>query len=129
MTRHTILLIDACISLVLGVFLLVFPRQLVELLGLPPAESKFYPGILGAVVVGIAIALFRERLRKPMGPVGLGVAGAIAIDLCAALFLAGWLLLEGALPLWGRIVMWGIVAVLVIVSGLGAIAQRKQEQS
>jgi peptidoglycan/LPS O-acetylase OafA/YrhL len=127
MTRSTILLIDAAISLVLGLFLLVFPTRLVKLLGLPPAET-FYPGILGAVVVGIAIALFLDWKRKPPGLVGLGVGGAIAIDLCAALFLAVWLLLGGVhLPVRGRIVLWAVVAVLVIVSGLGLAAKRKQE--
>jgi hypothetical protein len=129
MTRSTILLIDALISLVLGLFLLVLPQGLVEWLGLPSAGTTFYPGILGAVVVAIAVALLLECRRKTQGPVGLGVSGAIAIDTAAALFVAGWLLLDGVrLPLRGRIVLWGVVAVLVSVSGLGAVTRRKQER-
>lgn len=121
------LLVDAVISLVLGLFLLVFPARVVELLGLPPADTMLYPGVLGAVVVGIAIALFLEWKRKPQGRVGLGLGGAVAIDLSAALFLAGWLLFGAAhVPARGRIVLWAIVAVLATVSGLGLAAKRQQ---
>lgn len=122
MSRSTILLIDALVSLVLGVVLVAFPKSLVELLGLPPTETTFYPRLLGAVVIGIAIALLFEWKRRPNGRVGLGVVGAIAVDLCAALFLAGWLLVGGLdLPVRGRVLLWLIVALLVGVSGLGLL--------
>lgn len=127
MNRSTVLLIDALVSLALGVILLAFSKPLVELLGIPPTETIFYPSILGAVVVGIAIALFIEWKRQPDGAVGLGLGGAIAIDLCAALFLAGWLIFGRlALPLRGQILLWVIVFILVGVSGLGLFARRKQ---
>lgn len=122
MNRSTILLIDAVISLVLGVVLALFPQPLVEWLGVPPTESTFYPSILGAVVIGIAFALFLEWSRKAAEPVGLGVGGAIAVDLCAAFFLAGWLLVGGLNgPLRGRVFLWLVVAVLVLVSGMGLL--------
>lgn len=125
MKRSQILLVDAVISLVLGVALAVFPNRLAELLGLPPAETKFYPSLLGAVVTGVAIALFVEWKRRPAETAGLGVRGAIAIDLCAALALAAWLLFGGLdLPIRGQIVLWAITALLVIVSGFGLAANR-----
>lgn len=125
MKRSKILLVDAAISLVLGVALAVFPNWLAELLGLPPAETKFYPSLLGAVVTGVAIALFVEWKHRPAGAAGLGVWGAIAIDLCAAVALAGWLVFGGLnLPVRGQILLWSITALLVIVSGFGLAANR-----
>ena len=127
MSRSTVLLIDAIVSFVLGVALAAFPASLVELLGIPPAETTFYPHILGAVVIGIALALFVEWKRKPNGLVGLGLGGAIAIDLCAAVFLTGWLLFGGVdLSLRGQFVLWLVVVVLIVVSVLGLVTHRKQ---
>lgn len=127
MNRSTVLLIDAAVSLVLGVVLAAFPRPLVEWLGAPPAESTFYPRTLGAVVIGIAIALVVEWAGRPKGFVGLGLGGAIAIDLAAAVFLAGWLLAGASdLPARGTAVLWGIVGVLVAVSVLGLLSPRNQ---
>jgi len=44
-----LLLIDAVTNLVLGAFLLCFPLGVDDLLGLPAAESAFYPTILDGV--------------------------------------------------------------------------------
>jgi len=57
-----ILLIDALINLILGVLLAVFPRNVVEVLGVPDTDATFYPSILGAVLIGIGMA-FRLPAR------------------------------------------------------------------
>lgn len=130
MSRSIVLLIDAIISLVLGVALVASPKPFVDLLGIPSTQAMIYPSILGAVVIGIAIALFIEWRRKPNELVGLGVGGAIAIDLCAALSLAAWLLFGGLnLPVRGRLLFWSIVVVLIAVSGLGLLSRGKQTYS
>jgi hypothetical protein len=124
MRGPTILLIDTIISLVLGIFLITFPASLVEALGLPSTEQTFYPRMLGAVTIGISVALFVQWWKRPVRLAGLGVGGAIAIDLFAALFLAGWLLVGGpGLPVRGRILLWLVVLVLVGVSGVGMLTQ------
>jgi hypothetical protein len=115
--RHSWLLtVDALINLVLGVLLLVFPASLVRALGVPPAKVAFYPSLLGAVLVGIGIALVIERAR---GSSGLGLAGAISINMSAGLVLAAWLL-AGSLeiPLRGRVLLWALVVMLVGISSL-----------
>ena len=43
--------------MVLGVVLLSFPAGMVDVLGLPPTNTKFYPGILGAVLAGKGFVL------------------------------------------------------------------------
>ena len=115
--RSLWLSIDSLINLLLGALLVVFPRDLVSFLGLPQAGSAFYPGILGAVLIGIGIALWMERGTDRAGGRGLGLGGAVVINLCAALVLAAWLLFgDLSLSARGSGFLWGIVAVLIVVS-------------
>ena len=57
MIARTILIVDAIINLALGILLLLFTSSIIDTLGVPTASSGFYPNILGAVLIGIAIAL------------------------------------------------------------------------
>ena len=117
-TRPKILLLDAFINIVLGLLLATFPKSVVRLLGVPTTDARFYPSILGAVLLGIGLALLIEFYRQPSQSPGLGLHGAIAINLCGAFFLAGWLL-SGTLniPLRGQVFLWTIAVALVIISG------------
>jgi hypothetical protein len=125
--RSPVLLIDGFINLMLGVALVTFPTKLVDFLGVPMTDVTFYPSILGAVLLGIAIALFFEFLRKSPELVGLGLVGAVAINLCGAVCLAGWLL-TGSLdiPLRGHVILWVLVACLFIISGVELVIQLKR---
>ena len=117
--RDLLLAVDGAINLALGVALVAFPRGLVRALGIPTVENAFYPSVLGGVLVGIGIALFLERRGRRSGPVGLGLAGAVAINLCGGLVLAWWLALGGLdLPLRGRVFLWALVVLLVGLSGV-----------
>lgn len=62
MDKSRILLItDAVINLTLGILLLLlipFPKQIPRLLGVPAVNDAFYASILGAILIGIGIALF-----------------------------------------------------------------------
>jgi len=86
MNRSLLLTIDSLINLLLGVLLVVFPRDLISFLGIPEPSSAFYPSILGALLFGIGIALWMERGpdRPPARDLGLG--GAVVINLCGASF-------------------------------------------
>jgi len=104
---RSILAIDALINFTLGILLLIFPDNLVHLLGIPTSQSKFYPGILGSVLIGIGVALSIEYFQKPDGLNGLGLGGAIAINICGALVLAGWLIWgDLQLPVHGVYFLW-----------------------
>jgi hypothetical protein len=105
---------------VLGLLLVVFPSGLVSALGVPPAEVAFYPGILGAVLFGIGIALMIQRVR---GSSGLGLAGAISINVSAGLALAAWLLFgQLHLPVRGTVFLWVLVLVLLGIGGVELVA-------
>jgi peptidoglycan/LPS O-acetylase OafA/YrhL len=117
MSRNSVLLIDALINLILGVALMAFRPSLAEALGVPQTEHSFYPTILGAVLFGIAVALLLECGGRPKALVGLGLGGAVAINLCGGIVLAIWLA-SGKLtiPMRGRAVLWSLVAILIVIS-------------
>ena len=117
MQKPALLLIDSVINFLLGVLLLFFPRVIIENLGIPMVKNAFYPSILGAVLIGISIALYFEWGRKKTNFVGLGTGGAIIINLCGALALSMWLLFgDLAIPLRGRIILWGLVILIIAVA-------------
>lgn len=121
MNSSILLTIDAAINLALGVLLIIFPKTLVSVLGIPNSDSAFYPSILGAVLFGIGIALLLERFR---GSDGLGLFGAISINLSGGVVLAVWLLSGRlALPLRGLVILWALVLILVGISGFELLAQ------
>ncbi len=124
-SKHkTLLVIDGIINLVLGVLLLLFPAGIVELLGLPYTNTNFYPTILGAVLFGIGIALLIERYGAPKNIRGMGLGGAIAINLCGAGVLLVWLLVAPFdIPLRGHIILWSI-AIIVLIVGLAEIISK-----
>ncbi|MBN2179965.1 MAG: hypothetical protein JW743_11115 [Deltaproteobacteria bacterium] len=115
--KHKVLLvIDGIINLILGLLLLLFPLGIAQILGVPESDINFYPSILGAVIFGIGIALIIEVYGKPKGIHGLGLGGAIAINLCGAGVLLVWLLLKRfEFPLRGQIILWSIALIVLLV--------------
>ena len=119
---NLILVIDAIIDFILGILLMIFPQNLVAFLGLPISYEPFYTSMLGAVLIGIAVALIVECIREPVALGGLGLGGAIAINVCGACVIMLWLM-SGRLiiPLHGYLVLWVFVFMLLIISGIELI--------
>jgi hypothetical protein len=123
MHRSFLLKADAAINLILGVLLMAFPAKLVKALGIPLSDPSFYATILGGVLFGIGLALLLECYRKSNRFIGLGLGGAIAINLCGGLVLAVWLLSNALrLPLRGQIFLWSLVLLLVGISVLEGLS-------
>jgi hypothetical protein len=127
MERSKVLMVDSAINLVLGILLIAFPPSVVQVLGVPMVEQSFYPSILGAVLLGIGIALLIDYFRGPHGIVGLGLAGAISINLCAGFVLAVWLV-KGtlAIPFRGQVFLWSLVVILVSISCIEWIVHHRK---
>jgi hypothetical protein len=118
--KHLLLIVDGIVNLALGIMLIFFPAQLMKTFDLPEVEMFFYVNILGAVLFGIGIALLLERFAGEKRIAGLGIGGAIAINMCAAGVLIFWLLFGNLmLSKGGEIFLWSIV---IIVLGI-AIAE------
>lgn len=127
MNRSPVLVLDAVINLVLGAPLIVFRAGIAEFFGIPVPEQSFYPSVLGAVLFGIGIALLVEYLGKPKGLVGLGLGGAVAINLSAGVVLAGWLVSgELEISVRGHAFLWALVVVVVAVSGIELHVYRRR---
>ena len=126
MYRNLLLKADAAINLILGILLMTFPAKLVNALGVPMADPSFYATILGGVLFGIGLALLLECYRKSNRFAGLGLGGAISINLCGGLVLAFWLLSDKlSLPLRGQIFLWLLVLLLVGISVLEGLSHFK----
>jgi hypothetical protein len=128
-----LLIIDALINLMLGISLLLlipFP-ELPRVLGVPQAANTFYPSILGAVLLGIGIALLMESNRtKPQQLIGLGLGGAVAINLCGGAVLITWLIFGDLnLPGYGMFLLWLIALTLIAISSIELIADRRKTGS
>jgi hypothetical protein len=129
MKYRRLLLLDAIVNLALGVLLVLswpYGEPIARLLGVPLVEAPLYTSLLGAVLIGIAIALSLEWLRALYrAPVGLGLSGAAAINLCAALLLTAWLVFgRPEMPLRGWIVLGVLDVGLLALSALELIAHR-----
>lgn len=117
--HKNLLLIDGIANLILGGLLLLFPLGTANFFGVPQPESNFYPTILGGVIFGIGIALLIERYGFKAQIRGLGLGGAIAINICGSLVLLGWLIFAPPMiPLRGLILLW---AIGIIVLGIGLV--------
>ena len=126
MKRKYVLLADAMINCILGILLLFFSERIVTLLGVPNTDHYFYPNILGGVLFGIGIALLIEIFRKNSRFIGLGLGGAIAINISGGCVLAGWLISNKLdIPGGGRVFLWVLVCVLIGISCTEWIIHRK----
>lgn len=86
-STRALIAIDALVNFGLGLAFLALPTRFFQDLGLPVPGTRLYTAILGAVLIGIAIALILW-LRSHQG---LGPSGAIAINLLGSLAALVWL--------------------------------------
>ena len=131
---RTLLFLDGAVNLGLGLLLIASPGRLVRALGVPGFGDRFYPTILGGVLVGIALALFLASRRRQGGAPGLGLAGAVMINICGAGALAIWLVLASdAVSIRGRITLWGIAMVVLGIAAAeiasGRLKGRRRDRS
>ncbi|MBC8191147.1 MAG: hypothetical protein ISR87_04970 [Candidatus Marinimicrobia bacterium] len=114
----TLLILDALINIFLGLLILLLPVGLLSFLGLPQVSTYFYTSILGAVIFGIGLALILEIFSEKWKVRGLGIAGAIVINLCGGVVLLVWLLfLPLELSFLAKSFLW-IICLVVLVIGL-----------
>jgi hypothetical protein len=121
-----LLIIDSIINLILGILLLLFPLGIARYLGVPESELAFYPTILGAVLLGIGIALLIELNKESFKFSGLGLGGAIIINLLGSIVLLLWLIFKDLrIPMHGEILLWIIGLSIFSIAVIELIAIKK----
>jgi hypothetical protein len=128
MKQARLLELDGIGNVLLGLPLLFASDLVSRFLGLPSTGATLYPAILGAVFVGVGVALLVERFEPSLG--GLGLGGAISINLIFGVVLAGWLVLTDVeLPARGRIVLSSLATILVAISLAEAYSLKAAERA
>jgi len=121
-SRNKILLtIDGIVNIILGILLLLFPFGIAEYLGVPKSNNYFYPTILGGVILGIGVALLFERYGYANKFRGLGLGGAIIINIVGSSVLLLWLIfVDLQIPFRGYIILW-FIGISVFVIGIAEL--------
>jgi len=115
--KNFLLIVDGLINLALGILMVFFPTQMIQAFDLPKADNNFYINLLGAVLFGFGIALLLERFSNQPHRSGLGIAGAIAINIFGSGTLIVWLLFGKLnLSLGGSILLWSIATIVLGVA-------------
>ena len=122
-----LLIIDGIINLLLGILLFSFFKPVIEFLGIPYVEQQFYVKILGAVLFGIGLALIIQTRSPKMG---LGLGGAIAINMCGGVCLVYLLLSQNFnIPTHGKIIIWFVATVLIGLSGVELLSIKTHKEN
>ncbi len=111
--KGILLTADAVVNLVLGAVLVLAPAGVIEFFGLPAAGNYFYTSVLGAVLVGIGLALLLSLGSWS----GLGLMGAVTINLCGATAVVGWMLFNSSvLGIRGKVVLWSVALIVYCIA-------------
>jgi hypothetical protein len=125
-----VLILDAIIKLLLGFTLVIFPRELFWLAGLPVETPPFYAILLGGILVGTGIAQTYEYFRAAGDIAGLGLVGAIIINLFGGLTLAVTLRYGGLeVPFPGSYILGGVAFALLVLGGIEELVYLKKKGS
>jgi hypothetical protein len=110
-----LLWIETLLKLTGGLVLAIAPMSAVKLFGLPQTGTSFWPRLLGAVLIGLAGAMFLEA--RVAGSHGLGLAGCAVVNLTGAAMMAALLVTDAGPPsVRGRGLLWLLVILLAALS-------------
>ncbi len=124
MTASNLLSLEVLVHAGLALLLLAVPGLLIRTLGWPPEPMRFWPRLLGAMQAAIALGIVTTLMRWSHDGMsaGIGLAGAIVINLTMAFALFSMLFLGPYAPTRrGRFVI-GVLAGILLLLALVEIA-------
>ena len=125
--KSVLIELDGYGNIILGLPLLLVPNKVSNFFGLS-MDQPLYPILLGAILIGIGIALLLECYSKKHQ--GLGIAGAICINLTVGIILGFWLILNhSVLSNHGYIVLWFLVVILIGIGSIELFALKNSKTS
>lgn len=112
---HQLLWLETLLKLAGGLVLIIAPNAAARVLGLPSARPSLWPRLLGAVLIGLAAATYIEGALP--GSRGLGLGGAIAINLASAAMIFSLVVLNRGVETGrGRVALSLLAGLLVLLS-------------
>ncbi|MEO1266107.1 MAG: hypothetical protein AAFV26_10415 [Pseudomonadota bacterium] len=98
-----ILFLDLVSKAVIGGLLLLFPITTARVFGLPHGQVGLWARLLGAQLLGIALAIYIEHDNQMNG---LGLTGLIGINIATMLVLLTFTVAQGAGTKRGTALLW-----------------------
>ena len=102
----------------IGLIMLLAPVAAAKIAGLPHGNTAFWPRLFGAALLGIAAAFAFEgytRLNTNISASGLGLGGAVIINLITILSLIGLILFKGTRTRRGHLLLWSMSLLLTFL--------------
>ena len=95
----------------IGIIMMTFPVTASRIAGLPHGNTGFWLRLFGAALLGVACAFAIEGIDTITAR-GLGLGGAIVINLVAILMLVALLIFRRAGTRRGALLLWLLVLIL-----------------
>lgn len=95
----------------LGLVMLFVPLTAAKVAGLPHGNSAFWPRLFGIALIGMAGAFALQgyaQFNPKLTAGGLGLGGAIIINLVTILALIGTMIFNGVATRRGRALIWSL---------------------
>lgn len=102
----------------IGLIMLFTPITAAKIAGLPHGNSAFWPRLFGAALISIAAAFAVEgytQLNPNVTAGGLGLGGAVIINLVTILSLIGTIIFKGVTTRRGLLLLWSLSLTLTFL--------------
>ncbi len=102
----------------LGLIMLFVPLTAGKVAGLPHGNAAFWPRLFGVALIGMAGAFALQgyaQYNPNLTAGGLGLGGAIIINVVTILALIGTMIFKGVVTRRGRALIWSLSLLLTIV--------------
>ncbi len=102
----------------IGLVMLFAPITAAKIAGLPHGNTTFWPRLFGAALIGIAAAFAVEgytQLNPNLTAGGLGLGGAVIINLVTILSLIGTIVFRGVATRRGLLLLWSLSLTLTFL--------------
>lgn len=103
----------------IGLILIFLPITAARMAGLPHGNVAFWPRLFGAALLGIAGAFAVEGYNLAGGAIeakGLGLGGAVIINLTTIVSLFGTLIFSAVATRRGKVLIWLMILVLLFLT-------------
>ncbi|MGH1417467.1 MAG: ABC transporter permease [Hyphomicrobiaceae bacterium] len=115
---QNLLYLDLIFKLASGLLLIAAPLLVCKIFGLPNPTTGFWPRLLGGVLIGHAGGLFLELAVPKANGFGIGLGGALIVNLATAGMIATLLIFKAAgSTRRARFTLWLLTIALVLLSG------------